>query len=59
MYHIYFGGYAVFSMDMQFFSMDMQFFSWICNFLWQICIFRFVYKIKPFPSGHMVHVPGQ
>ena len=55
-----------------FISVDMQFFPWICSYLsmdmqfflmdMQLFVadmqyFRFVNKIKPFPSGHMVHVP--
>ena len=36
MYHIYFGGYAVFSMDMQFCSMDMQLF--VADMHFSLCL---------------------
>ena len=45
----------LFSADMQFFVVYVVFHSGYATFLWQISNFVFVFQIKQFLPGHMVH----
>ena len=45
----------LFSADMQFFVEYVVFHSGYATFLWQISNFVFVFQIKLFLPGHMVH----